>query len=291
MFGYVRPLKGELKVSQFERYKAIYCGLCRSLGKNFGFAARFTVSYDLTFLAALLMSDDDSGIVKGRCPGCCIKKKTMLDHNSALEEAAVKSVILTWFSLKDKQADGGVLSRIGWGMVSLLFRPAIKKAENMDKDFYRITEENTRRLAQLEKDNCDSIDRTADTFASILKSSIPQNLPDEVKRPLQHMMYNIGRFIYITDAVDDYKKDRKTGAFNAVAARYGLTSDDIPKDVFEQLDVLMENCVDMCSSAAVLLQTSVNEPIISNIIYFGLPAVWQSVKAGTFNKRAKQEKS
>lgn len=291
MFGYIRPFKGELKVSQFERYKAIYCGLCRSLGKNFGFAARFTVSYDLTFLAALLMSDDDSSMIKGRCPGCCIKKKSMFDDNAALEEAAVKSVILTWFSLKDKQADGGVFSKIGWGIVSLLFRSAIKKARQKDESFYLAAEENTRRLAQLEKENCASIDRTADTFASILKYAVPQSLPDNVKRPMQLLMYNVGRFIYITDAVDDYKKDRKSGAFNAVSARYGLTSEEIPEEIFEQLDVLMENCVDMCSSAAVLLQTGKNEPIISNVIYFGMPAVWQSVKAGTFNKRAKQEKS
>lgn len=291
MFGYIRPLKGELKVSQFERYKAIYCGLCKSLGENFGLAARFTVSYDLTFLAALLMSDEDGKLVKGRCPGCCVKKKAMFDDNAALKEAAVKSVILTWFSIKDKQADGGIGAKIVWGGVSLLFRSAIKKARKMDERFYLIAEEKTHQLSELERERCASIDRTADTFASLLESAIPQSLPDSVKRPMQLLMYNVGRYIYITDAVDDYRNDRKNGTFNAVAARYELALDRIPEDVFRQLDVLMENCIDMCSSAAVLLEQNKNEPIISNIIYFGMPAVWQSVKAGTFNKRAKQENS
>ena len=54
MFGYVRPLRAELKVKTLEQYQAAYCGLCRTLGKEFGFAARFTVSYDLVFLYLLL---------------------------------------------------------------------------------------------------------------------------------------------------------------------------------------------------------------------------------------------
>lgn len=291
MFGYIRPLKGELKVSQFERYKAIYCGLCRSLGKNFGFAARFTVSYDLTFLAALLMAEDESAVIKGRCPGCCGKKKAMFDDCSALEEAAVKSVILSWFSLKDKRMDGGFAAKIGWGAVSLLLRRAVRKAKREDEAFFLAAEEKTKKLAELEKEICSSIDQTADTFASLLESMVPAQLPDEKRRPLQMLMYSIGRAIYITDAVDDYKEDIKSGAFNAVAARYGIADDTIPEEVIQQLDILMENCIDRCSSAAVLLDLGKNEPIVSNIIYFGIPAVWQSVKAGTFNKRAKQENS
>lgn len=291
MFGYVRPLKGELKVSQFERYKAIYCGLCRSLGKNFGFAARFTVSYDLTLLAALLMDNDGETLVKGRCPGCCVKKKAMFDESDALREAAVKNVILTWFSLKDKRRDAKLFGKLGWGIVSLIFKPAADKARRMDGRFYQIAEEKLNLLSVLEKERCGSIDQTADTFASLLEEMIPISIPDSRRRPLCQLMYNIGRFVYICDAVDDYGDDRKNGVYNPVAQRYGAESERIHRDVLEQLDVLMEHCVDRCSSAAVLLDIGKNEPIVSNIIYFGLPAVWQSVKAGTFNKRAKQENS
>ena len=56
MFGYVTPFKPELKIREFEVYKAVYCGLCRELGKRFGPAARLTLNYDFTFLALLAMS-------------------------------------------------------------------------------------------------------------------------------------------------------------------------------------------------------------------------------------------
>lgn len=35
-------------------YKALYCGLCKSIGSSCGQRARFGLSYDMTFLSALL---------------------------------------------------------------------------------------------------------------------------------------------------------------------------------------------------------------------------------------------
>ena len=40
MFGYVRPYKSEMLVREFEQYKAVYCELCRVLGREYGLLAR-----------------------------------------------------------------------------------------------------------------------------------------------------------------------------------------------------------------------------------------------------------
>ena len=53
MFGYVKPYNPELRVRELEEYKAVYCGLCKQLGRSFGVFARFTLSYDFAFLAML----------------------------------------------------------------------------------------------------------------------------------------------------------------------------------------------------------------------------------------------
>lgn len=37
MFGYIMIDKPELKVKEFSRYKAYYCGLCRTLKEEYGF--------------------------------------------------------------------------------------------------------------------------------------------------------------------------------------------------------------------------------------------------------------
>ena len=59
MFGYIRPRRDTLLVRDYDRYRAAYCGLCRALGKRCGFAARFLVSYDMTFLYLLFRAPAD----------------------------------------------------------------------------------------------------------------------------------------------------------------------------------------------------------------------------------------
>ena len=54
MFGYVRPSDGHLTAEDKSRFQAAYCGLCRSLSERHGSVARFTLTYDMTFLAIFL---------------------------------------------------------------------------------------------------------------------------------------------------------------------------------------------------------------------------------------------
>lgn len=58
MFGYIKPVRSELKVREAEEYRAVYCGLCNELGKSFGLFAKMTLSYDFAFMAMLFMSLD-----------------------------------------------------------------------------------------------------------------------------------------------------------------------------------------------------------------------------------------
>lgn len=69
MFGYLQIQKSELLVRESEAYKAVYCGLCRQMGKDYSVFTRFTLSYDCTFYAMLLMSLNRSckGFKDGRC--------------------------------------------------------------------------------------------------------------------------------------------------------------------------------------------------------------------------------
>jgi len=54
MYGYVVPVKAELGQADFCLYRAFYCGICKSIGKQYGQMPRFTTSYDITFLSVLL---------------------------------------------------------------------------------------------------------------------------------------------------------------------------------------------------------------------------------------------
>lgn len=56
MFGYVTASWKELTKEQRDRYGSIYCGICRGIRQNSGNPARISLSYDMAFLGALLMS-------------------------------------------------------------------------------------------------------------------------------------------------------------------------------------------------------------------------------------------
>ena len=53
MFGYVKPHVPELRVGEYELFRAVYCGVCRSMGRHTGTVSRFTLNYDYVFLAAV----------------------------------------------------------------------------------------------------------------------------------------------------------------------------------------------------------------------------------------------
>ena len=56
MFGYLVADPGLLTEEEFARYRACYCGLCRTIQERHGEAARLGLTYDMTFLTLLLSS-------------------------------------------------------------------------------------------------------------------------------------------------------------------------------------------------------------------------------------------
>ena len=56
MFGYLTADSSKLTEEELARYKACYCGLCRSLGHRHGQLSRLSLNYDMTFLVLLLSS-------------------------------------------------------------------------------------------------------------------------------------------------------------------------------------------------------------------------------------------
>ena len=53
MFGYVNVYKDELKIKDYNIYKAYYCGLCKALGRRHNQTSRLLLNYDFAFLALL----------------------------------------------------------------------------------------------------------------------------------------------------------------------------------------------------------------------------------------------
>ena len=284
MFGYLRPLRGELRVREYEMYRANYCGLCHALGRRCGFVSRLTVNYDLTFLAMLFAEPGapEPGkpeLGRSRCIVSPLKKLPYIRNDPALDTAADYSVILAYWKLRDTVKDEGFWKSMGARFMLLLLGLAYRRARARAADFDAAVRENLTELSRLESENCDSIDRTSDSFARILVSTV-QGSGGARQRALEQLLYHTGRLIYLLDAVDDLKEDCAAGRYNPLIHRYELQDDELREDDSAALRNTMEHSIGLCGAAYELLDISVWSDILSNIIYGGLPHITDRVFAG-----------
>ena len=281
MFGYVRPLTGELKVRELEEYKAVYCGLCRAMGRRYGFLARLTLNYDFTFLAMLLSHGAETcPISLRRCPAHPFRKRKMCEKLPALDLAADESLILSYQKLRDDGADKGFFKGLPARIAALLLRRAYEKAAGTQPDFDRTVTECLDELHEMERERCPSLDRPADAFARILKAAAPKTGDEARDRALEQLLYHVGRWIYLVDAWDDLEEDRAAGAYNPVDARYDGKGGEHEGD----LKTTLLHSRNLASSAYALAQSERWDAILSNILYLGLPAVEQLVFSGKWRR-------
>lgn len=138
MFGYVRAVTSVLAPEDAQRYEAIYCGLCRTLGDRYGKTAQLVLNYDFVFLALLLAQPEEKQTFP--CCGCPIhpwKKKACWLGSPALTAAADATVILTWWKLQDGLRDGGLAERAKSRLAGLALRRHYRAAAAHRPEFDR----------------------------------------------------------------------------------------------------------------------------------------------------------
>ena len=293
MFGYVIPAKERLAEEQWADYRATYCGLCHALQGQCGFAARFLLNYDFTFLALLLREDNPQPCAScRRCIASPIKGRMANESDDAMAEAADLTVLLVYWKLRDQLADERGLKKVPAYLLLFLlhgtFRRVRKRRPALDREIgQRLAE-----LRALEEENCPSIDRTADRFAAIMVAMVPENRSDADRAVLEQLLYHLGRWIYLIDAWDDLADDRKHGGYNPVMLRYGLEQPDEEKlsEAKAALERTLIHSENLAISAFHLLNLGSSAPVVENVLCAGLPMVRKAVLSGEWKKRHKQKK-
>lgn len=282
MFGYVRPFRPELKCKDFDLYRATYCGLCRCLRRRYGLVAPLLLNFDFTFLALLLWEPEERFVpCRGRCHANPLRKLPMCPDSGALELAADESVILAWWKLRDSVQDEGFLKGLPARVLSGVLRPAYRKAARRRPEFDGTVRGCLAELAELEREGCPSLDRTADAFARLLQGAAPRE--GTRGRVLSQLLYHLGRWIYLADARDDLEEDKLSGRYNLLALRYGPTGDD------EALRLTMDHSLAQIGAALQLGDFGCRTQLLENIVYLGLPLVERAVFEGTWNEIKKQK--
>lgn len=266
MFGYVKACKPELKIKEYETYKAVYCSLCKKLGKSYGVLSRFTLSYDFTFLAILNMSLQDGcdGFERKRCAFNPLKKCNYCKNLDAIDMPAAAAMIMLYYKILDNISDEHGFKKFKYWCIKPLFSRAHKKAAKKYPQIEEAVAEYIAAQSSLEKAGCTSIDEAADPTAKVMEKILVLCSRDEMQqRVLQRMGYCLGRYIYLLDAAIDLSEDIKKGGYNV------LKNVD-EKEVKERIKCQLYFCTNEAARAFELLDIKKYKTILGNIIYLGL---------------------
>lgn len=270
MFGYIRAEKQELRMKEFELYKAVYCSLCRNLGRSYGILSRFTLSYDFTFLAILNMSlrDGCECIERKRCAFNPLKKCNYCKDDGRLKMPSAAAMVMLYYKLKDNIADEKGLKGLGYRLLLPLFSGAHKKAAKEFPDIEKAVEKYISDQNKLEAENCSSMDEAAHPTAVVLSKILMLCSDDECqKRILERLGYCLGRYIYLLDAACDLEEDIKKKRFNVL--KNGCEQ-DIKEYIKQKVEPQLYFCINESAKAFELLDIKKFKPILGNIIYLGL---------------------
>ena len=290
MFGYILPPPEELAPRDHEQFRLAYCGLCHTLQRRYGFLSRFILNYDFTYLAILLSSGEHQFPCQARCPASPLKPRSYYPGSDALDLAADESVILTYWQLMDGVADHGFFKGLPYRFMTAVLRSAYRKAAALRPRFDAVTREQLQLLARLEKAQSSSLDKTADTFATILSAAADEIQDSVQNRVLHQLLYHLGRWVYLIDAADDLKKDIAAGNYNPIVLRYDLKEGKLSPELRAQFVLTLDHSIHMAATAFELWDFGVWTGLLTHTIYNSLFVVGRSVLDGTFHTLQKEQK-
>lgn len=270
MFGYIRAAKPELRVREYETYKAVYCSLCRKLGKSYGPVARMTLSYDFTFLALLNMSLQSGcdGFERKRCAFNPLKKCNYCKNDGAVDMPAAAAMILLYYKILDNTHDEKGFKRLGYIIMRPIFSSAHKRAAKKYPEIENAARAYVSAQNALENDGCTELDRAADPTAAVMSEilSFCSENPAQ-KRVLSRLGYCIGRYIYLLDAACDLEDDIKSGSYNVLKSK----CNENPREyAANRVRGQLYFCINEAAKAFELLDIKKYRDILGNIIYLGL---------------------
>ena len=266
MFGFVMANIGELPKDRRDRYNSIYCGICRRIREEANQTARLGLSYDMAFLALLLMSlyepEEASGSRACLLHPC--KPRGWAD-NAYIGYAASMNIALAYYkALDDYEDDGHTSAKL---LASALSKYIPKIREQYPRQCAAM-EKCIHEIHVLESRGCSNPDEPAGTFGQLMAELLTYR-EDLWTEDLRETGMALGRFIYLADAAVDYRKDKKKQAYNPFLAM-GMEED------FETWDKYLTLAMARATTAFERLPLVQDKDILDNILYSG---VWIQYRA------------
>lgn len=273
MFGYVTVCEPELKVKDLKKYRAYYCGLCRTLKEDYGFMGQMTLTYDMTFAVILLSSlyETTTKHEEHRCKVHPAKRQHML-QNEITSYAAAMNVLLAYYHMEDDWQDDRKVSSL---MTKSLIQGKAKKIIEKYPRQSEIIRKSLKELGECEHENSMDIDRAAGCFGRLMAELFVWK-EDIWEKTLRKMGFYLGKFIYLMDAYEDLPEDRKKNSYNPLK--------ELAKrpDYEAQMEQILRMMIAESTVRFEQLPCLVDVDILRNILYDG---VWNHYNKIQMKKR------
>jgi len=209
LFGY---FKFNERYSTYEMqnvYKNYYCGTCFALQYHYGQLSRLLLSYDVTIFAIIMKLHKRPMCDRLKCYGQAKCKKELFLEESWKKIAAL-NILLAAEKLRDDIEDNKSLKAF---LAQLLYGRVFKKARNDFPDIAETIKQGYKKILLFEKEN-KGILELAECFGEMMLDTA--NTAFAIDETQQSFIYEISRWLYVVDALDDYNKDARDGDFNPV---------------------------------------------------------------------------
>ena len=260
MFGYVMANGSELSKEQRRRYGSVYCGICRQLRDTASNTARLGLSYDMAFLALLLMSlyEPEETAGDNACMLHPITKRPWVE-SVYIRYAADMNVLLAYYNCMDDYADEGKLTA---KVMANVFSKSLPRLQEEYPRQCQAVEQCLEKLSRLEKEGCTNPDEPAACFGQLMGELLVCH-EDMWSETLRQMGMALGRYIYLADAAVDYRRDRRKGQYNPFIAMD--TGEDWAR--WEQYLIL---AMGRCTEHYERLPLVQDKKLLDNILYSGV---------------------
>lgn len=269
MFGYVVANMDQLTEEQKELYRSYYCGLCRSLKKQFGNFGRLTLNYDMTFMVLLLadLHDPETRVTQGRCM-VHPRKERKMSENRIIDYGAAMNLLLAYYNLMDDWEDEGSKRSLTAAKQIKKYIPAIEAQYPRQA---RAVREGLRALRDIEQRGAKDPDSAANAFGAILGQMFIWK-KDRWAQDCLRFGDALGHFIYWMDAYEDLPKDAKKQNYNPF-----LPFAEEP-DFEERVEEMLKGALGDCALILERLPLVEHLDILRNVLYSGIWSKYEQIK-------------
>ena len=282
MFGYISPDAPYLFKKDETLYKALYCGLCKSIGAGCGQTARTALTYDMAFVPALVHNiwGEDVKIEKARCALHILKKRPIAGVDDTTIAIGCINTALAYFKLCDDKEDGDKR-----GVLRHLYKKGYKKTLKKHPRAAEIISTYTQKQTALEKANCAIIDEACEPSAMMMRDISDYVLGEFATEETQKLFYALGKWVYLIDALDDYDKDVKKKRYNVLFNVYGAPcKTEAVRQGKEEMEFIFDSLFADMRQSIQNIKFHFNRDLTDNIILRGIPLKTRSLFYGGCKK-------